>query len=69
MLEQVNKFNVAKLCLVPITYLLLKDYQVLQGFVLGLLSLSLFGDIHQYGLKALILKPDQGITRQVFDLI
>ena len=57
-----------KLYSLPVVYLLLSDYPVVQGFIFGLLSLSLFLDIQQYGVKSLILKPSKSIVDQVFTL-
>ena len=57
MVSQVNLVNVAKLIFLPVVYLALREYQLIQGFVLGLLTLSLFKEVHEYGLKALIFKP------------
>ena len=69
MLEEVNKLNFTKLCLVPVVLVFLAEYQVIQGFVLGLLTLSLYGDIQKYGLPAVILRPDQGVVQTVFTMI
>ena len=60
--EKVNKKNCLVILVIPILYWLLKDFKVLQGFILGIISICLFREVQLYGIKALILKPDSQIV-------
>lgn len=58
-----------KLLLLPLLYWLLDGQEVLQGFALGGLSVALFMEIREYGVKALILRPGDTVINQVFTMI
>lgn len=60
--NKVNKKNFLKLLSLPLVYLLLMEYQIAQGFILGIISFALFLEIQQYGLKALILRPNKSVV-------
>ena len=60
--NKVNKKNFLKLLSLPLVYLLLMEYQIAQGFILGIISFALILEIQQYGLKALILRPNKSVV-------
>jgi len=64
-----NKKNVLKLLSLPLFYFLLMEYQVAQGFILGIISFAIFLEIQQYGLKALIFRPNKSVVQEVFNMI
>ena len=68
-MDQLNKVNIAKVLCVPILYFLLKDYPVLQAFLIGLSTMDLYREVEKYGLKSILLKPDPEIVRRVFSLV
>ena len=60
--EKVNKKNFLVIVVIPALYWLLKDFEILQGFILRIVSICLFREVQLYGIKALILKPDSQIV-------
>ena len=42
---------------------------MVQGFLIGIISVSLFNTLHRYGIKAVIFKPSDLLVRQVFSMI
>mmetsp|Transcript_28915 Transcript_28915/g.35748 ORF Transcript_28915/g.35748 Transcript_28915/m.35748 type:complete len:209 (+) Transcript_28915:12-638(+) len=69
MLAKLNLANIAQLVALPLVYFLLKEYQLVQGFLFGLVSLSLFGEVQRYGVRAMVFKPGDDVVRQVFRLV
>ena len=68
-MDQLNKVNIVKVLCVPILYFLLKDYPVLQAFLIGLSTMDLYREVEKYGLKSILLKPDPEIVQRVFSLV
>lgn len=63
-LHQVKLVTMGKLVLLPITYMLLATLPVLQAFVMGLLTLTVFLDVQKnHGIVATLFKPDRELVR------
>lgn len=67
--DQLNTLNIVKLLSIPAACFLLQGYPVCLAFLLGLATMDLFQQVSDYGVMALLLKPDPEIVRRVFALV
>ena len=63
MLDKLNLANLAKLCLIPVVYFALSDYQLVQSYIFGFLTVSIFTEVRKYGVQGMIFKPGEDTVR------
>ena len=68
-LNDLNVPNIAMLCALPATYVLLGDYPKVQGMIVGALLAMIISDIQKYGVRAMLILPTSSQVETIFRLI
>ena len=67
--KDINIWNIATLCSLPLIYQLCEDFPKIQGIIIGLVFMKKVSDIQKYGFEAVFLLPNTAKVENAFILV